>query len=76
MISHTECGSDSQLFPEFVGELCRELGASIRYYFGRETVLVEYIILEKGCGLFHHYRFLTRGDDNPLGKSLVNYDID
>ena len=76
MISRTEHGSDSQLFPEFVGELCYELGASIRYYFGWETMSVEYIILEKGCGLFRHYRFLTRGDDNPLGKSLVNYNID
>ena len=47
-------------------ELCCELGAAIQYYFGWETILVEYIILEEGCGFFHCYGFPTRGNDNPL----------
>ena len=67
MVSHAKCRSDSQLFPEFVGELGCELRASIRYYFGRETVSVEYIVLEEGCSFFCRYRFLARGDDDPLG---------
>ena len=28
---------------------------------------VEYIVLEEGCSFFRYYRFLARGDDDPLG---------
>ena len=67
VVSHAEHRGDSQLFPEFAGELGRKLRSSIRYYFGQEAVLVEYIILEKGCSFFRHYCFLARGYDDPLG---------
>ena len=67
MISRAERGSDSQLFPEFVGKLGRGLRTSIRYYFGRKTVSIEYIVLEEGCSLFRRYHFFARGDDDPLG---------
>ena len=67
MVSCAKHGSDSQLFPEFAGELGRELRASIRYYFGWKTVSVKYIILEEGCSFFRRYCFLARGDDDPLG---------
>ena len=66
MVSRAKCGSDSQLFPEFAGELGCELRISIRYYFGRKTVLVEYVVLEEGCGFFHRYHFPARGNDDPL----------
>ena len=67
MVSRAKRGSDSQLFPEFAGELGHELRASIRYYFCRKTVSVEYIILEEGYSFFHCYCFFARGDDDPLG---------
>ena len=67
VVSCAECRSNSQLFPEFVGELGHELRTPIRYYFGWKTMSVEYVVLEKGCGLFHRYCFLARGDDDPLG---------
>ena len=67
MVSRAKCRSDPQLFPEFAGELGRELRASIRYYLSWKTVLIEYIVLEEHCGFFHHYRFLARGDNDPLG---------
>ena len=66
VISCAECGSDSQLFPEFAGELSHKLRTSIQYYFGQKTVSVEYIILGRGCGLFYRDCFLARGDDDPL----------
>ena len=66
MVSCTEHGSDSQLFPEFTGELGCEFGASIRYYFGRKTMSVEYIVLEEGCSFFRHYCFPAGGNDDPL----------
>ena len=67
MVSRAKCGGDSQLFPEFMGELGCELRASIQYYFGQKTVSVEYIVLEEGCGFLHHYSFSARGDDDSLG---------
>ena len=67
MVSRAERGSDSQLFPEFVGELGCELRASIQYYFGRKAMSVEYIVLEEGGSFFRHYCFPARGDDDPLG---------
>ena len=67
VVSCAQCRSDSQLFPEFAGELGCELRALIQYYFGQKTMSVEYVVLEEGCGFFRHYRFLARGDDDPLG---------
>ena len=67
VISRAKHRSDSQLFPEFMGELGHELRAPVRYYFGQKTMSVEYIILKEGGSLFCHYCFLARGDDDPLG---------
>ena len=67
VVGCAKCGSDSQLLPEFMGELGHKLRTLVRYYFGRKTMSVEYIILKQGCGFLRHYCFLAKGDDDPLG---------